>query len=116
MSDAAIPGRVPDVDEAIGLNVHALLYRRKASQKQLALALGITPSVLSKKLRGESSWSARQVAVTAGYLGVDPGKLFTQSTVCKLAPDLAVLQGSGRSTLTTSPLLHSLPARVEHRG
>jgi transcriptional regulator with XRE-family HTH domain len=102
---------VPEVDEAIGFNVHALLYRRKASQKQLALALGITPSVLSKKLRGDSAWSARQVSVAANYLDVEPGRLFTQSTVCKLARDLAVVQGSGRRTVTTSPMLHALPGR-----
>jgi transcriptional regulator with XRE-family HTH domain len=98
------PGAGDTADLHIGYNVHGLLYRQKASQRQLAHALGITPSVLSKKLRGESSWSARQIAVTAAFLDIDPGRLFREPTLPKVSPYVAI-RGGGRTSIPRSPLL-----------
>lgn len=92
------------VDETIGLNVHSLLYRQKTRHKELALVLGITPSVLSKKLRGDSAWSARQVSETAYFLGVEPGRLY-QPTVPRVRPELRSIPGGGRTSVPRSPLL-----------
>lgn len=96
------------IDQTIGFNVHALLYRRKSNQKQLALVLGVTPSVLSKKLRGESSWSARQVALTAVFLDVEPGRLFIATTPAKMRAKLAAITGQGLSHQPSLPLLHTV--------
>lgn len=97
-----------DIDQTIGFNVHGLLYRRRNSQTQLALALGITPSVLSKKLRGESSWSAKQVAVTAAFLNVEPGRLYAEVTAAYIRAKLRAIQGNGHTGPRQSPLLTSL--------
>lgn len=97
-----------ETDQTIGFNVYGLLYRRKHSQKELAFALGITPSVLSKKLRGDSAWSARQVAVAASFLGVEPGRLFSQLSPPQIRMKLRALPGEGRATRVQPPLLASL--------
>ena len=38
--------------ESIGIAVQSAMFRRRFKNKDLAMALGITPSVASKKLRG----------------------------------------------------------------
>jgi transcriptional regulator with XRE-family HTH domain len=91
-----------DPDTTVGMNVKWLLWRKRAGQKALAREIGVTPSVLSKKLRGESGWSATQIAITAQFLDVDPGRLF-QATVPKILlkvaasndqPDISLQQPS----------------------
>lgn len=76
---AAEPTRL-STDERIGTNVHHLLWSQRVSQKQLASVLGITASVLSKKLRG-GAWYADQVESAANFLGVRIERLYAEPTV-----------------------------------
>lgn len=69
------------MDAQIGFRVHTLIWRQRRKQVEIARQLGITSSVLSKKLRGDSGWSAAQLVVTAQALGVSVGSLFGESTI-----------------------------------
>ncbi|MDO5092015.1 MAG: hypothetical protein Q4D79_01120 [Propionibacteriaceae bacterium] len=40
--------------ESIGITVQSSMFRRRYKTKDLAVALGVTPSVAGKKLRGPS--------------------------------------------------------------
>ena len=64
------------IDEAIGANVHELVWRRRLQQKPVYEAMGLSRGSFAKKLRGEVVWNARDIAAVAGVLGVDPGELF----------------------------------------
>lgn len=77
---------IPDVDETIGRNVHYLLWQRRLTQLSVARSLGLTPSVLSKKLRGASGWSAKQVAAVAALLDVRAGELYETGGGLPLGP------------------------------
>lgn len=67
---------VDRLDAEIGERVHMLMFRRRVTGRALAGGIGVTPSVLSKKLRGTSAWSARQVADAAGVLRVSVSELY----------------------------------------
>lgn len=102
------------IDEVIGLNAWALMRQRRVERKrsgaqlyqeEFATAIGISGSVLSKKLRGESAWSAAQVAAAARFLGVAPGRLFEQATAPYIRAKLRAIQGSGSDSPRQRPLL-----------
>jgi transcriptional regulator with XRE-family HTH domain len=65
-----------EIDVLIGQRVHHVLWRRKLQQRELASALGITQSTLSRRLRGESAWFAGDLVAVADALGVSVGWLF----------------------------------------
>ena len=64
------------IDALIGQRVHHVLWRRKIQQRELAEALGITQSTLSRRLRGESAWFAGDLVALADRLDVSVGWLF----------------------------------------
>jgi transcriptional regulator with XRE-family HTH domain len=64
------------IDETIGANVHEMLWRRRLRQEALLAEMCVSRSSLAKKLRGEVTWSARDIDAAARVLGVDPGRLF----------------------------------------
>ncbi len=68
-----------ELEAAIGKRVHDLIWDRRTTNVAVARAIGITSSVMSKKLRGESAWSARQVKRAAAYLGVTAGYLYGET-------------------------------------
>lgn len=67
--------RQAQIDQAIGERVHLLMFRTRVRQGQLAAAIGIGQSGLSKKLHGLTPWTAAQVLLAADALGVDPDAL-----------------------------------------
>lgn len=69
-----------NVNEVIGQNVHWLLWRKRGTQRALAAVLGVEPSVMSKKLRGTSAWSAQQVFTAAQFLDSSVAKLYEINT------------------------------------
>lgn len=91
-------------DQIVGWNVHDLLWQQNRKQKGLALSLGLTPSVLSKKLRGMSGWSVTQMYEAAEFLGVDPGRLMRKPTVASVWPFLEIVEGGGLGGPRTSDL------------
>lgn len=58
--------------ESIGIAVQSAMFRRRFKNKHLAMALGVTPSVASKKLRGDVAWSVQDLFAAAEMLQLDP--------------------------------------------
>ena len=74
--------------ESIGIAVQSAMFRRRLRNKDLAVALGVTPSVAGKKLRGAIAWSVRDVFAAAQMLGVDPGRLLPQQIAAPTSQEL----------------------------
>lgn len=62
----------PDLsaDLLVGERIYMLMRRQGISQMQLARHLGIAQTAISKRLRGQRSWSVSDLQITAGVLGV----------------------------------------------
>jgi|GEM_PF-5624302 len=75
--DATDPAPAVDrgLDEQIGANVHQLMWQRRITQTALAPRMGIAQTVLSKKLRGAVTWTARDLANVATVFGVTMDEL-----------------------------------------
>lgn len=68
----------PDLDPyavELGANVHAAMWRRKVTQAQLGAMLGLSQSLMSKKIRGQVPTTVTDLMRIAGALGVDAGDL-----------------------------------------
>ncbi|WP_029926311.1 helix-turn-helix domain-containing protein, partial [Nocardia otitidiscaviarum] len=63
-------------DEFIGERVHAVMWRLKMSQTDLAKKLGITQTALSHKLRGKRPFYAREIGAISRALGVNPAYFY----------------------------------------
>lgn len=66
---------VSEFEKALMGEVKAWMGRRGVTQSQLAEVLGVTPSNMSKRLRGESRFPVRDLAAVAGFMGVSLGQL-----------------------------------------
>ena len=62
-------------DRAIGLAVNQQIFARGMQAQELATPLGLTKSSVSRKLRGNVSWSAAEVLRTAMFFGIEPADL-----------------------------------------
>ena len=62
-------------DRAIGLAVNQQIFARGMQAQGLATPLGLTKSSVSRKLRGNVSWSADEVLRTAMFFGIEPADL-----------------------------------------
>lgn len=77
----AMPKRNPKTDEdlatdrMLGYVINDALFRRGETRKSLAAALGVTPSVVSRKLHGSVSWTVSDLVKTAGFLDVQCAEL-----------------------------------------
>ncbi|WP_199339258.1 helix-turn-helix transcriptional regulator [Corynebacterium belfantii] len=58
-------------DEAIGITVNDLMFRRKVTRKALASALGISPQGMSQKILGKVGWSITDLYVVAEFFNID---------------------------------------------
>ncbi|WP_411157526.1 helix-turn-helix domain-containing protein [Nocardia otitidiscaviarum] len=63
-------------DEFIGERVHAVMWRLKMSQTDLAAELGITQTALSHKLRGKRPFYARELGAVSVALGANPAYFY----------------------------------------
>lgn len=63
------------IDALLGERVHQEMWRRRVSQTTMAPFLGVTQSVLSRKLRGAVSWSVADLYAAASVLAVEPETL-----------------------------------------
>ena len=50
---------------ALGATAHILLFEHRMTRKQLAQHLGVAQSVISRKLRGQVTWTAEELAIMA---------------------------------------------------
>lgn len=110
MTTLHVPVEEPaEADVNIGQNVHAILWKRGIRQKVFAQQLGISDSVLSKRLRGTSAWSAQDVLDVSRLLGVEIAKLYEQVTVAKVSLQLAASNPKPNRTPRQSPVMGLVP-------
>ncbi|KRC37487.1 helix-turn-helix transcriptional regulator [Oerskovia sp. Root22] len=64
---------------AIAAEVRACLSRRRASQKELAVALGISATTMSDRMTGRSAFDTDELLQIAAFLDVDFVELFPMS-------------------------------------
>lgn len=62
----------------IGRNVRDIMYVRDINQVQLALALGITESQISRRISGKVDWTPDDIETTAKVLKVGVERLFRE--------------------------------------
>lgn len=58
------------VDAEVGGRVQAVMFRRRVTQVQLAEALGLDGSTVSRKLHGDRPWSVAELVAVARFLDV----------------------------------------------
>ncbi|QBI97722.1 immunity repressor [Gordonia phage Dogfish] len=66
----------------IGERVHTLMWRQRRTQKELGALLGVDQASISKRLKGDTNWSAFELAATAAWLG---------ESVMALLPEIEVV-------------------------
>ncbi len=59
------------VDQAVGLSVNQHLFAAGFQAQVLAHAIGVSPSSLSRKLRGNVGWSAEDLLLTAAFFDLE---------------------------------------------
>lgn len=62
-------------DEAIGVFVNDLMFRRKITQKMLAKAMGISSQAVSQKIRGQIGWSVTDLFTVAEFFSIEVADL-----------------------------------------
>lgn len=62
-------------DEAVGITVNSLMFRKRLTRVELGRALGVTPAAAGRKLRGEIGWSIGDLFHVAEFLGVEVSTL-----------------------------------------
>lgn len=62
-------------DEITGELVHQQMWRRKISQREVGLAIGVNQGALGRKLRGERKWTLDEVLAVAAFLQVEVSDL-----------------------------------------
>ena len=97
-----------DANATVGQNVHLILWSRGINQRKFAAQLGISDSVLSKRLRGTSAWSAQDIADAAVILEVEPGRLFAQVTLPYIPPKLASSTDNPTPSKPLTPMLYAV--------
>lgn len=68
------------MDQAIGRRVHELMWGQRVTARSLAPALGVDPSGLGRRLRGERGWSSDEIFAAARFFDVSVSVLFGEST------------------------------------
>ena len=57
------------------MTVNQLLFERRMTRKSLGEHFGVTQSVMSRKLRGEVTWTAEELAIMASLFGLSLDEL-----------------------------------------
>ena len=57
-------------NEALGMTVNQLLFEHRMTRKELGVYFGVTSSVITRKLRGQVSWSAEELSLMASLFGL----------------------------------------------
>ena len=57
-------------NEALGMTVNQLLFEHKMTRKQLGEHFGVAQSVMSRKLRGQVTWTAEELAIMASLFNL----------------------------------------------
>ena len=75
-------------DEAVGIAVNNLMFQKRLTRKQLGEALGVSGQVVSRKIRGEVTWSILDIMRTADFLGVSAADLLPKKKETPAQPKL----------------------------
>jgi transcriptional regulator with XRE-family HTH domain len=62
-------------DVLIGERIHQIMWRQRMTQGQLAARLGLTQTGVSRKIRGERPWFARELLQVAAALNTQVSAL-----------------------------------------
>jgi transcriptional regulator with XRE-family HTH domain len=62
-------------DVLIGERIHQIMWRQRMTQGQLAARLGLTQTGVSRKIRGERPWFARELLAVAEALNTQVSAL-----------------------------------------
>jgi transcriptional regulator with XRE-family HTH domain len=132
MSNTAASGqdRSESTDVAIGRRVRDLMWDRRLTAKSLAGSIGVDPTGLGRRLRGERGWSADEIKAAARTLSVSVGYLFDEESAPITPTDAKkATRGGARGGLSLpdldsnqepagswrAPVTHLIPTRV-HDG
>ncbi|WP_154796593.1 helix-turn-helix domain-containing protein [Occultella kanbiaonis] len=67
------------LDEAIGQRAHQVMFLKRITAREMAPVLGVSASVVGRKLRGQVAWSAGDVVAAARHLNVGGGFLLGET-------------------------------------
>lgn len=88
MSTLSIVPREPDrLTEIVAAEVRAHMARARINQTQLAGALGLTQSSVSKRLRGVVAFNTDELQTVANLLGVHPAELLGGNAGSPIPPN-----------------------------
>ncbi|CAD5999489.1 BetR domain-containing protein [Agreia sp. COWG] len=81
MSNTAASGqdRSESTDVIIGRRVRDLMWDRRLTAKALATSIGVDPTGLGRRLRGERGWSSDEIKAASRTLEVSVGYLFGET-------------------------------------
>lgn len=68
------------VNRDVGARVHTAMWRSRVTQAQLGQILGVSQSVVSKRLRGVAPWSVADLVLVAQALDVEVVELLPRQT------------------------------------
>jgi transcriptional regulator with XRE-family HTH domain len=109
----ATPSAYIEHHATVADNVRAEVARRRASQSEIAEALGLHQAGVSRRLSGRTEWTGSELATLAEVLQVPVSAFFPQSTFVPEATPPAV----SVTEAPTSPALDAVPdPGVEGRG
>ena len=98
-------GRQIDTDVIVGARAHMLMWRGGRSQAAVSAALGMAKSQLSRKLKGERPWYAREIVEVARVLGTSVAYLIGE-TDDPSAPPPGLEPGTVRFTASAGQRTH----------
>ena len=78
MKHAIKPQDSEELAQRAARNLRGILAAERWSGRKAALALGLTPMYVTRRLKGDAELSFSDIAMFAGLLGVDEGALYTQ--------------------------------------
>ena len=102
------PRPIRPVNQRVGRNVRDIMFAREKNQVELALAIGVTESSMSRRIKGTTDWAPDEMEIVASLLNVKVSRLF------EMLPDLDLNQEPTGSRLApVSSLTERIMPSVE---
>ena len=71
----------PDVDDVLNGRLSALMIRKGVSKGQVAEAINVSPSGVTRRFRGQTEWTLQEMKAVARLLGTSVGFLLGETDV-----------------------------------